>query len=370
MVKPKVFMVLSKVEKSLAFEWIVEELSQVVDFSFVLLNPSEKTDIQNFLQEKAIPVYHYKLNNKLDLILNFFRLLFLFLRKRPQIVHAHLFEASLLSISASRLIGIKKCMYTRHHGSYHLDYFPNMVKWDRWNNRLANEIIAISENVKNILIDREEADPRKIKTIPHGFKLELFKNANRVAELTEKYDIPKNAIVLGCISRYMEWKGLEYTIQAVAKVQNKYPNLFLLIANAHGPYEGVIKENLKKLKSNSYVEITFEPEVASLYACMDLFAHVPVDAYAEAFGQTYIEAMAAGLACVFTKSGIANDFVVDEKNALLVDYRSADEIENAIIRLIEDSSLVKKLSEQAEKDVQQFSLDKMIKSLQLSYCVE
>jgi glycosyltransferase involved in cell wall biosynthesis len=87
--------------------------------------------------------------------------------------------------------------------------------------------------------------------------------------------------------------------------------------------------------------------------------HVPIDRLSESFGLTYVESLAAGRPSVFTKSGIACDFVRDEYNALVVDYRNSLQISEAINRILQDSDLRQRLSLNARSSTAGFSFQSM-----------
>src|SRR6185295_19908794 len=89
----------------------------------------------------------------------------------------------------------------------------------------------------------------------------------------------------------------------------------------------------------SFIEIRFENNIFALYKLFDVFVHTPIDEYAEAFGQTYVEALASGVPAIFTLSGIACDFVQHEKNAWVVPYKDSGKIVTAMNALLNDESL-------------------------------
>jgi hypothetical protein len=60
---------------------------------------------------------------------------------------------------------------TRHSSDFHHIYFPSAVKYDRFTNWLATDIVAISENVQNILLNWESVNPAKVHLIKHGIDL-------------------------------------------------------------------------------------------------------------------------------------------------------------------------------------------------------
>jgi glycosyltransferase involved in cell wall biosynthesis len=115
------------------------------------------------------------------------------------------------------------------------------------------------------------------------------------------------------------------------------------------------------------VEIPFEEDVPALYKLFDVYVHVPINPQIEAFGQTYIEALAARVPSVFTLSGVATEFIAHEKNALVVPFQDAEAIYQAIMRLLEDGLLRDRLREQGVSDVNRFAISNMIDQLQHLY---
>lgn len=145
------------------------------------------------------------------------------------------------------------------------------------------------------------------------------------------------------VSRYFKLKGIEYALEAFSQFIKKYPNAVFVIANAFGPDGKEIKEKLALLPEDAYREIHFEHDMIALYKCFDLFMHVPINSQIEAFGLIYIEAILAELPCVFTKSGIVNEFIINNQDAIMVDYKNSTEILEAMCSITEDEILKKEL---------------------------
>src|SRR5690606_38632555 len=98
------------------------------------------------------------------------------------------------------------------------------------------------------------------------------------------------------------------------------------------------------------------------------FVHVPIDAYSEAFGQIYVEALVAAVPSIFTLSGIAPEFVKHEENALVVPFKNSEAIADALSRLQTDHALVEKLKIHAPASVKdQYDLSKMMERLTKLY---
>lgn len=353
--RKKIVFVISDIDKALSFEWTAADLQQDFDLVFLLL-AAPGSQLFSFLKERNIRVYEITNRNFSFPLIPFMQTLRILNREKPDIVHTHLWYANLLGLLAAWLLRIKKRIYTRHHSTLHYTDFPSGRKWDVWNNYLATHIVAISKNVKGILLEWDHANPAKIRLIYHGFDWEYFQDVTheRIENLKTKYKLKENGPIIGVISRYMERKGIQYVIPAFKSILRQYPNAKLVLANARGNYEPTIRQLLKQLPLESYVEIKFEADLAALYQTMDVFVHVPTDPHWEAFGQTYVEALMAGVPSVFTKSGIAHEFIQHKQNAMVVDYKNTQQIEAAVLELLSNAELRRTMTYQGKRSTQVF----------------
>ncbi len=371
MPKTKVTYILSNIDKAIAFEWISEKLDdKKIKLSFILLN-DKSPYLLDWLKQRNIESYYIPHFGKKSYPKSFFKLLFILKKINPQIVHTHLLDANLIGLSAAKLLGIKKRIYTRHHSTFHHIYFPKSVKWDRITNSLATHVVAISENVKKVLVERENVPLGKISFIHHGFNLGGFSSVtdDEIKQYKLKYGIGStNSPVIGVIARYVKLKGIQYTIVAFKQLLVDFPDAKLVLANAVGPDKDYIKAILKKqLKPNQYIEILFEPNLFVLYKLFDVYVHVPINEHIEAFGQTYVEALAAGIPSVFSLSGVATEFIKDGENALVVNYENSSDIYTAIKKILEKADLKMKLVENGKKSIAVFELDIFISKLEKLY---
>ncbi len=366
----KITFIVSNINKALAFEWIVEKLSaQKFELSFVLLNPDDSV-LEQVLVQKKILFTRIPYRGKKDLLQATSKIRRFLTQNRTQVVHCHMFDANVAGLLAAKSLGIRKRIFTRHHATFHHQYFPRAVWYDRFINFLATDIVAISENVRKVLLEKEKVNPQKIKLIHHGFELSDFAKPSdeKVSILKNKY-LPAEAFpVVGVISRYFELKGLQYIIPAFKKLLKIHPKAHLVLANATGNYKAEVQTLLQAISIENYTEIAFEADLFSLYQLFDLFIHVPINPEIEAFGQTYVEALAAGVPSIFTFSGVAAEFVEHEKNALVVPFKDSDAIYDACRRILADDNLKQSLITEGKKSVQEkFALEQMIEKLERLY---
>ncbi|KXK44947.1 MAG: glycosyltransferase family 4 protein [Bacteroidetes bacterium] len=364
--KPSVCLILSFHDRAVQYEWFIEKaLEQQMKLHFIFLNP-EQWHIERYVRHRKIPCLFIKYNSKKD-IPRATALIYQYLFKNKiDIVHTHLFDANISGLTAAWLARVKKRIYTRHHSDFHHRFHRGAVKYDRYCNRLATDIVAISKNVEEILINTEQVKKSKVHLIHHGFELDAFKNVNteEVEQLRVKYNLKDNHPVVGMISRYEKGKGIQHVIPAFQKLLKEYPNAVLVLANSHGSYAREIKAMLKQLPDHSYREIRFEYNLFALYKLFDVFVHVPEYAEYEAFGQVYVEALAAGVPSVFTLSGIALEFIEDRKNALVCKYGDSSDIYNALSEILSDSSLRELIISEGRKSIaHKFSMNLYFRKL-------
>ena len=365
----KVAYIVSDIDKALAFEWIANHLHSKIDLFFVIIGIDE-SELSKMLAGKSIRYYVISDKNSRSNITKWLEIIEILRKEKPDVVHTHLWRANMLGLTAAWLLRIPKRVYTRHHATIHYREYPSGLKWDKLCNKLATHIVAISQNVHEILTAWDKADARKIILIHHGFDFDYFNSVSdeRILAVKAKTRIRQNSYpVIGVVSRYTEWKGVQYIIPAFRELRKIYPQAHLVLANAHGDYENRINEMLSNLPEDAYTQIRFENDLASLYRTFNIFVHAPTDPYAEAFGQTYVEPLIIGVPSIFTLSGVAREFIQHEKNALVVDFKNSEQILTSIKALLASEAMRLNLAKQGRQDIRSFSIEGYVTKLENLY---
>lgn len=144
---------------------------------------------------------------------------------------------------------------------------------------------------------------------------------------------------------WLQRKGIDYLVQAFSHLAAKYPRLELAVLNP-GVTEEVVKGRFAaEIRSRVHFIVTREEEQtaeafeeAHLFVLPSLFEGTPL---------TLLEAMWSGLPIVTTATCGMKDVIDHGRNGLLVPMRSADAIEKALSRLVDDESLRRSLGESA-----------------------
>ncbi len=351
--KIKVCQIFSEVQQGSLFFAIAGSLDpSKYESSFIMVD-KEPNIFFEMLVKQGFEAHHISFTGRKGIIRPILEMRRLLRRIQPDIVHTHLVNGSLVGLIGAALAGIRKRVSYRHHSNECHVYFPHAVYYDRLINFMSKYVIANTKMTGEILTEKERLDPAKLRVINYAYDLDSITASDAsVQKLKERYGLTGRFPVVGVISRFVHWKGVQYVIPAFKKLLTKYPDAKLVLANADGAFKSDIEALLAdNLTETQYIKIKFEDEIYALYKTFDVFVHVPVDKYVEAFGQIYVEALALQVPSVFTLSGVAPEFIVDGSNALVVPFCDSDAIHDRIKIILEDARLRGSLVEKGKSDV-------------------
>lgn len=190
----------------------------------------------------------------------------------------------------------------------------------------------------------------KIEVIPNPVDTEIFKPIEK-RKAREILNLPDDKFLfLFAISpgANIEGKGINYLIEALLAINNKFPNLKekieLLVLGI--PYF----EKINKIPYNiRFLGTIYDDFAISLYYnAADLFVSPSLQ---EAFGLTFIEAMSCGNPCIaFNYSGPV-DIIEHKENGYLAEYKSAEDIARGIGWILEDKNRLIHLGQNAREKV-------------------
>jgi phosphatidylinositol alpha-1,6-mannosyltransferase len=218
----------------------------------------------------------------------------------------------------------------------------------------ASGVIANSEFTKNELIKLSVPESKIIVIYPCVVKKDGIA-PDKILEIKNRLGLADKKIIL-TVSRLMERKGHDRVIEALPKVLERVPNAIYVIVGS-GP-EG---EKLKILSSKLQVEnsILFTGEIseekkAAFYQLCDVFIMTPrqIGSDVEGFGTVYLEANQFGKPVVAGRSGGVGEAVVDGVTGIIMDPENVNQIAEAVIKLLTDEPLAKKLGEQGQERVE------------------
>ena len=271
-------------------------------------------------------------------------------RMKPHIVHWHYVSSSPLSLA---FWGMRNLI---------ISVWGNDIIWDYENREpfsrrlmkrfalkqalwITPSSLYLGQMTKKYLALK---DYGKLLVIPCGIDTTLF-NPLRFKKKSEGVT---EGIVIGCVKHLQEKYGIKYLIRAFVLLCQVTSSLRLLIAG-----EGPLEEELKDLASSlgvrgkvvftGFIENRFIPQFLSK---TDIFVMPSVYA-SETLGVAALEASAMEIPVVASRIGGVPEAVIDQKTGILVTPRSSDEIYEAVLRLVWDPTLRRRLGKSGRRHV-------------------
>lgn len=242
----------------------------------------------------------------------------------------------------------------------------------RWGRRVfpcwGDAVVAISEPVREHLVNDFKVSKQKVSLIPNGIDLDRISGLPSGAEkdnLRRRYGLGADSQVIGIIGRLSPVKGHRYLLLALAELISTKPKIHCLIVG-----DGDLRAKLIKLAKTlnivdhiSFLEAT--PKTQLPLAVMGCFV---LPSLQEGLGLAILEAMAMGLPVVASDVGGIYTLIKDGQNGFLVPPADPSALAKAIGKLLDDEGLAKRMGQAGQRMVQRkFSLDKMVRQIEGVY---
>lgn len=193
------------------------------------------------------------------------------------------------------------------------------------------------------------ADEKKIFIANDASEIEIINRIN----IREKHGIGKEKKIILYFGRILERKGLDVLINAFAKIEKNFNNVFLLICG-DGEYKSNCNILIEKLKiSNFLFTGTVQPELRSDYYKQSNLFVLPskfIHGGNEAWGLSLNEAMQCAKPVVSTTAvGSAYDLIKNGYNGYIVEQNNYEKLYCAMSKIISDTQVEKEMGKNSKK---------------------
>lgn len=275
----------------------------------------------------------------------FFSLVRALRRIRPDVVFTHHWFANTVGRLAASLAGIRKT-FSFEHSIYDEVKSARQFLFDQLLQRLSQKVIAVSDSVKNSLIEHG-IKARLIVVLPNGLNLSRYK---RKAHETKKK--PLTALFAG---RLVRDKGADIFINALSQTERVEG-----VIAGDGPERERLESLTAKLGLGKRIRfLGTRDDIRELLASVD---YLVVPSRREGFGLVIVEARAYGLPVIGTKIGGIPDLIKDGVNGLLIPPDNVSALAEAMRRLSDDSFRTL-LAQEAPKGIERYSIEKHVQAL-------
>lgn len=282
--------------------------------------------------------------------------------EKPEIIHLNSSKIGVLGSLAGRLAGIKKIVFTAHGWPFREERpFGQVliIKFLSWLSIIfSHQVICVSEkdfnDVKNWLFVKN-----KVNIVHNGIDLK-----GSASELSQKNN--GDVIKIISIAELHKNKGLEYGLKTISLLRNKIQNFQYSIFSFGGDEENKLKEMIKELNLENFVELKISQENHHLFLRDADIYFMP--SLKEGLPYVLLEAGSNYLPVVASDTGGISEIIENYKNGFLIQVKDTNAFELALEKLIQDKNLREEFGRQAkEKIMREFDLEKMLQKTEKVY---
>ena len=288
-------------------------------------------------------------------------------RLGPDIIHAHdahgiamgALALSMGTASANRSGGRAPALVASRRVDFHLR--GNSLS--RWKQRQVDCFIAASEAIRQMLVADGVPAERTI-TVHEGIDVEHVAAAPPV-NLHETFWLPHLAPVVGNVAALVPHKGQRHLVDAAHLVVREIPDARFIILG-----EGELRDTLERQIREHHLEkhVLLPGFRTDVLGCIKGFDLLAMSSVTEGLGTSLLDGMACSRAIVATRAGGIPEVVDDGVTGLLVPPRDHAAMAQAIVRLLKDDGLRKRMGEAGLARVGgRFTVDRMVAETAAAY---
>ncbi len=328
-------------------------------FSLVLGSLTEKNKPSWISSIPNTEYYWLNASNKISYPFIAYKLSQILKQENVNVLHTHLYDASLIGAFIRRFSKKIKVVVSRHHlDLVHLLGTRIHVEIDKLTTKSTDLTIVPSVVTRDFMIDVEHLNSNKIKVINYGFDFRQFSATEEDRKKVRSDYGLNDEFVVGCVGHLQENKGQRYLLEAAAILKEEIPNIKVLLFGKvdDGFIQPMILENNL---SESVILGGFRKDVADCMKAMDVLVHPSLS---ESFSQVIVEAMSVGTPVIATPCGIAPEVIVNDESGFIVPFKDSQQIADRLRKIYKSAGQTKKITERAKKIVQEkFTLENFVR---------
>ena len=269
----------------------------------------------------------------------------------PDIVYAHSSKAGAIARAAD--IGLRnRCVYNPHGWAFNMRCSAKKKAMYTAIEKIAapfcDKIICISDAKKQSALDKKICREDKLQVIFNGVDIESYENGVRGAIKRKDLNIPEDAFVVGMVGRMSPQKAPDVFVKMAKQVKDEVPNAhFIIVGN--GNQEDEIRKYAEDNGFSNSLHITGWVDNPMSY--VELFDVACLLSRWEGFGLALPEYMMAGKPIVASRVDAIPNIIRNGENGLLVEVDDDIGASKAVLRILREDGLRKKIVAQGLEDV-------------------
>lgn len=314
-------------------------------------------DLEKVAQREGIRTIAIPMERKISLfkdLVSLFRLIRLFHREKPWMVHSITPKAGLLGMMAAWICRVP----VRVHLFTGL-VFPTetglkqkvLITTDRITCACATQVVPEGKGVKKNL-EQFHITSKPLRIIGNGningIDLTVY---TRTADVEEKAQVyrKKDTVTFCFVGRLVRDKGINELVTAFQQLHETNPDIrLLLVGSFEDQLDPVLPETKQAIEQHPAIEwVGWQNDIRPFLAASDVFVF---PSYREGFPNVVLQAGAMGLPSIVTNINGCNEIIQEGVNGILIPSHNQLALSEAMKRFL-DASLRKTLGEQARPQI-------------------
>jgi len=303
----------------------------------------------------------------------FLKLVFVFRKKRYDIVHTHSAKAGILGRIAAKIACRKTLViHTVHGPSFHEFQSPlrniAYIAAEKIAAIFTDRFICVGGVMKEKYLKAGIGREEQYSIVYSGFDIQPYLDADRSRDDRRRaLGIRENEKVIGMVGRLFPLKGQEYLMESFAGVVKEYPAARLLIVG-----DGILRADLEKFarENNIFQKVIFTglvppSEIPGFISAMDILVHTSLR---EGLPKAVAQGFAGGRVVVAFDVDGARELVVNDRTGYLVPPKNTSMLKEKILFLLKNPGISYKMGEDGRRVVENlFPVQKMVDSIERIY---
>jgi glycosyltransferase involved in cell wall biosynthesis len=263
--------------------------------------------------------------------------------QKIDVLHSHMFRASLFASPIGKLCGVPVIIETPHvRETWRKGWFKSKFIVDRALSHFIDRYIAVSEANSKYLVGRKGIPEKKVSVIQNGCSIERVEPSTAHPEgIRESLGFSKSDLVLLVMARLEPQKGHVILFQALSLLRAEFPHLRLICLGT-GALEDELARTVRELGLEDVVRfVGFRSNVGDWLAAADMGV---LPSFYEGLPLTAVETLAAGIPLVATAVDGTPEVVIDGETGYLVPPGDPAALSEAIGRLARQPELRRKFA--------------------------
>ena len=290
-------------------------------------------------------------------MVSLFRLIGVFRRERPDMVHSITPKAGLLCMIAAKLTRVPVRVHT----------FTGLIwptsKWfKRWTLMATDALTCVCATHiipegRGVMNDMRYITDKKMRVLGYGnvrgVNMNFYSRRPEVMELAKGLR-RDDLITFLFVGRLVKDKGVEELVEAFERLYEKNRKCRLWMV---GYYEGVLDpispetdKRMARCEGIDYVGSKWNDELLAYYAAADCFV---CPSYREGFPNVVLEAGAMGLPSIVTDINGSREIIIEGENGTIVPTRDVDSLHAAMEEMVGEKEWREEMGNRARQLIEE-----------------